>query len=80
MKKYGILELQVKSCMEYPDLEVFLEGFEKPSIDVPVAMWQSIKGDYYAPGLHMVMLEEMSVDKFLQDIQDRGNELLKHTK
>lgn len=62
---------------KYPELSVFLEGFEKPSIDVPVAAWQSLKEEYYAPGLHMVMTGELSIDKFLQDIKDRGNALLK---
>lgn len=62
---------------KYPELAVFLEGFEKPSIDVPVAVWQSIKEEYYAPGLHQVMTGELSIDKFLRDTQDRGNALLK---
>jgi len=64
---------------KYPELAVFMEGFKKPSIDVPVAIWQSIKEEYYAPGLHLVMTGELPVEKFLQDIQDRGNALLKQT-
>lgn len=65
---------------KYPEFSMFLRGFAKPSIDVPVALWQSIKDEYYAPGLHLVMNEEMSVDAFLQEIQNKGNKILKYEK
>ena len=35
-----------------PAYQIFIEGFENPSIDVPVPKWQTIKEDYYQAGLH----------------------------
>lgn len=61
----------------YPEFLMFLEGFSEPSIDVPVPLWQSIKDEYYSPGLHLVMEDKMSVDNFLKEIQEQGNRILK---
>lgn len=44
----------------YPEFLPFLKGFKKPSIDVPVPKWQTIKDKYYAPGLHKVMMSQIS--------------------
>jgi len=60
----------------YPEFVVFLSGFEHPSIDVPVPMWQVIKDDLYAPYLHKVMRNEISIDDFLKMIEDKGNQIL----
>lgn len=65
---------------KYPEFSMFLKGYDKPSVDVPVAQWQTIKDKYYSPGLHLVMTDELSVDNFLQDIQDQGDKILKHEK
>jgi multiple sugar transport system substrate-binding protein len=62
---------------KYPEFAVFLSGFSQPSIDVPVPLWQRIKDDYYAPGLHSVMKGTTSVDEFLQQIEQEGNRILK---
>lgn len=61
---------------KYPQYLPFLKGFKKPSIDVPVPKWQRIKDSYYAPGLHQVMSEEISIDEFLQRIEVEGNKIL----
>ena len=61
---------------KYPQYLPFLKGFKRPSIDVPVPKWQIIKDGYYAPGLHQVMKEELSVDKFLEQIEMEGNKIL----
>jgi len=61
---------------KYPQYLPFLKGFEKPSIDVPVPKWQSIKDEYYAPGLHQVMNGEISIDEFLNRIEFEGNKIL----
>ncbi|CQR71041.1 putative ABC transporter-binding protein precursor [Sporomusa ovata DSM 2662] len=61
---------------KYPQYLPFLRGFKRPSIDVPVPKWQTIKDGYYAPGLHRVMKEEMSVDEFLERIEVEGNKIL----
>ena len=61
----------------YPDYIKFIEGFQNPSIDVPVPAWQIIKDDLYGPGLHKVMSGEMSVDDFLTQIETEGNRILK---
>lgn len=62
---------------KYPEFQVFLSGFAKPSIDVPVPNWQTIKDTYYAPQLHRVMTGELSIDDFLKTIEKEGNKLLK---
>ncbi len=62
---------------KYPQYILFLEGFERPSIDVPVPAWQIVKDTYYAPGLNQVMKSEISIDDFLTMIESKGNEALK---
>lgn len=61
---------------QYPQYWPFVEGFESPSIDVPVPKWQTIKDDYYAPGLSRIMSGELTIETFLQDIEQKGNVLL----
>lgn len=63
---------------EYPRFTVFLSGFEHPSIDVPVPLWQTIKDDIYALNLHKVMNNELSIDEFLILIQNEGNKILQN--
>ncbi len=64
----------------YSEFSVFISGFSKPSIDVPVPLWQRIKDEYYAPGLHLVMTDQMPVDEFLKLIQDNGDKILNEDK
>jgi ABC-type glycerol-3-phosphate transport system substrate-binding protein len=61
---------------KYPEYDPFLEGFRRPSVDVPVPKWQVIKEELYAPGLHQVMAGEKSVEEFLKEIEGKGNEIL----
>jgi len=61
---------------KYPEFSMFLSGFSEPSIDVPVPLWQSIKDEYYSPGLHLVMENKMSIDDFLKEIQEQGDKIL----
>jgi multiple sugar transport system substrate-binding protein len=61
---------------KYPQYIPFLQGFKHPSVDVPVPEWQTIKDQYYAPGLHQVMKSEISIDDFLTMIETKGNETL----
>ncbi len=61
---------------QHPVFIPFLEGFDNPSVDVPVPQWQPIKEKWYAPGLHRVMLGEESVDEFLSQMETEGNLLL----
>ena len=60
----------------YPELSKFIEGFSKPSIDVPVPLWQKVKEEYYEPGLHNVMTGETSIEAFLTEIEKEGNIIL----
>jgi multiple sugar transport system substrate-binding protein len=62
---------------EYPEFLPFLKGFSKPSIDVPVPKWQIVKDKYYAPGLHKVMTNEISINDFLKMIEVEGNKILR---
>ena len=66
-----------RAYQAYPQYVKFVEGFQNPSIDVPVPAWQKVKDDYYGPGLHKVMSGELSIDDFLLQIQTEGNRLLK---
>lgn len=61
---------------KHPKYLPFLKGFKRPSIDVPVPKWQIIKDEFYAPGLHQVMNEEISIDEFLKRIEVEGNKIL----
>lgn len=45
-------------------------------MDVPVPKWQKIKDEYYAPGLHQVMKDEITIDEFLQRIETEGDKVL----
>ena len=61
----------------YPEYLKFVEGFENPSIDVPVPLWQRVKDQIYAPGLHKVMTGELSTQDFLAETEEKGNLILK---
>lgn len=59
-----------------PAYQLFIEGFQNPSVDVPVPKWQEIKQQYYEPGLHRVMTGEESIEGFLSMIEAEGNRIL----
>ena len=65
---------------DYPEFAKFLSGFNKPSVDVPVPLWQQIKDQYYEPGLHQVMEDQISIEDFLQNIEKQGNIILNSEK
>lgn len=60
----------------HPEYQTFVEGFQNPSIDVPVPEWQVVKDQVYSPGLHQVMTGEMSIEMFLQTVESKGNKIL----
>lgn len=62
--------------IENPQYIPFTTGFENPSIDVPTAKWQTVKNDIYAPGLHAVMTNELSIEDFLKQVETDGNLIL----
>ena len=59
-----------------PVYQVFIEGFDNPSIDVPVPAWQEVKKQYYEPGLHSVMIGAITTEVFLKMIETEGNKAL----
>jgi len=59
-----------------PDYQLFIDGFEHPSVDVPVPKWQEVKDDYYQAGLHRVMTGETTIEAFLNWIESEGNRIL----
>lgn len=59
-----------------PVYEIFIEGFEHPSVDVPVPAWQTVKNKLYGPGLHRVMTGELSISDFLAQMETEGNRIL----
>jgi ABC-type glycerol-3-phosphate transport system substrate-binding protein len=63
-----------------PDYVKFIEGFQNPSIDMPVPAWQTIKDTLYQPGLHQVMLGEITIDAFLSKLETEGNKILREEK
>ncbi len=65
---------------KYPEFIPFLEGFSNPSIDVPVPKWQLIKDQVYAPGLHQVMMGEMSIEALLEKTEIEGDKILNSNK
>jgi multiple sugar transport system substrate-binding protein len=60
----------------YPAYTKFIEGFQNPSVDVPVPAWQVVKDEYYGPGLHRVMAGEQTAVDFLIQIEAEGNRIL----
>jgi multiple sugar transport system substrate-binding protein len=58
----------------------FIEGFQNPSIDVPVPAWQTVKDEVYQPGLHQVMTDQATIDEFLDRVEKEGNRLLSEQK
>jgi len=59
-----------------PVYQVFIEGFEHPSVDVPVPAWQTVKSELYEPGLYRVMTGELSISDFLAQMETEGNRIL----
>ena len=62
----------------YPAYTKFIEGFQNPSVDVPVPAWQLVKDEYYSPGLHRVMTGELMPAAFLAQIETEGNRILRN--
>ncbi len=62
--------------IENPQYLPFIEGFTNPSIDVPIASWQIVKNELYAPGLHQVMMGTITIEEFLQNLETEGTRLL----
>lgn len=71
---------ETKVFDDYPEFVTFLSGFDKPSIDVPVPLWQQVKEDYYERELHQVMEGQMSIKEFLESIEEQGNRILNREK
>lgn len=60
----------------HPEYMTFIEGFQNPSIDMPVPAWQIVKDEVYGEGLHKVMNDEMTIEEFLDMIETKGNQIL----
>lgn len=60
----------------HPEYLNFIEGFQNPSIDMPVPAWQIIKDEIYEAGLHKVMCGEMTIEEFLDMIEAQGTQIL----
>lgn len=59
-----------------PEYMTFIEGFQNPSLDVPVPAWQTVKDELYETGLHQVMNDEVAIDEFLSIIETEGSRIL----
>ena len=60
----------------FPEFINFMDGFENPSINSPFASWTEIHELYYQPGLHEVVIGNLSIDDFLEQVENQGNDLL----
>jgi len=63
----------------HPEYLTFIQGFETPSIDVPVPAWQTVKEEIYEPGLHRVMTGDLTIEEFLGEVEQAGNQILQDT-
>ncbi len=72
--RYDMADSQI--FIDHPEYLTFIEGFQTPSIDVPVPGWQTVKDEIYTPGLHRVMSGEITIEAFLSDVETRGNQIL----
>jgi multiple sugar transport system substrate-binding protein len=61
---------------DQPEYTAFIEGFESPSTDVPVPLWQAVKDEIYEPGLSSVMRGDMTIEDFLTAVETKGNKIL----
>ncbi len=61
---------------KYPQYLPFVKGFKDPSIDVPVAKWQIVKEQIYAPNLNRLVKGEISIEDFLNLVESQGNIIL----
>lgn len=58
----------------------FIEGMKNPSIDVPIAEWETVKSELYEDGLHRLMMGELNIDIFLENLEREANELMNSTR
>ena len=61
---------------QYGVFQVFLDSYETPSIDVPSPEWMVIKDQLYTEKLHQLMLDNLSIEAFLNLVEKEGNEIL----
>ncbi len=62
----------------YPEFKEFIYGFDNPSINTPTPEWTTIHSTYYQPGLHDVILGEMTIQDFLSMIETEGNIIMQN--
>jgi len=82
-QEYYPFRVPVRNDMEngvffrtYPEFKAFTEGFENPSLDMPVPEWTEIREKIYIPQLHQVIIGELSIDEFLENVEKNGEKLL----
>ena len=56
---------------KYPDFLVFIEGYEKPSINTPTSEWEDEYDSLYAYYVHKAILGDISVEEALRDIAQK---------
>lgn len=65
-----------KTLDAYKIFDVFYDAYENPSVDVPSAGWMIIKDLYYTDGLHRLMKDEITIDEFLEMIEQEGHKII----
>lgn len=58
----------------------FIEGLKNPSIDVPIPEWEQVKSRYYEEGLHQVMTGNLSIEKFLANLTQNAEQVIKESR
>ena len=56
--------------MQYPEFLVFIEGYQKPSINTPSETWVETYKDRYAHYMHEVIAGNMSIEDALEAIEE----------
>lgn len=63
---------------QHPEFLPFIQGFQYPSISTPIPQWAQVENEVYQSTLNQVVNGHMSVDKGLQQITQKGNEIIKN--
>ncbi len=61
---------------EHPEFSAFIEGFKRPSIEMPVAAWQEVKEKYYLAGLNALATRQKTAAELTAELKKYGDPIL----
>lgn len=62
--------------VEYPEFLAFIQGFDSPSIEVPVTAWSEIRDRYLTAGYNAIANGTRTIDEVVAEIEEYGNSIL----